>query len=170
MKGFKKFVEGANLLLKYIVSVMFIALAVLVFFQVITRFVIDYPLAWSEEISKYLMIYIVFFGSALAVKDRQHIAIDFLTEIVSPANKRKLNGLILIICSIFFVILTYFGFVLTFTVLDQATPTLRFSIAWAYAAIPVGSLFMLLNAIYSFIAAPLEEDGEEITNMKGEAK
>lgn len=167
MNGFKKFVEGVNLLLKYIVSVMFIALAVLVFFQVITRFVIDYPLAWSEEISKYLMIYIVFLGSALAVKDRQHIAIDFLTEIVSPANKRKLNGLILMICSIFFVILTYFGFVLTFMVIDQATPTLRFSIAWAYAAIPIGSLFMLLNAIYILTATSPEK---EITSMKGEAK
>lgn len=167
MKGFKKFVEGINLLLKYVVSVMFIALAVLVFFQVITRFVIDYPLAWSEEISRYLMIYIVFLGSALAVKDRQHIAIDFLTEIVKPANKRRLNGVILVISSLFFIILTYFGFVLTFTVLDQATPTLRFSIAWAYAAIPIGSLLMLLNAIYSFINPPPKE---EITSMKGETK
>lgn len=167
MKGFKKFVEGINVLLKYIVSVMFIALAVLVFFQVITRFVIDYPLAWSEEISKYLMIYIVFLGSALAVKNRQHIAIDFLTEIVSPANNRRLNGLVLIISSIFFIILTYFGFVLTITVLDQATPTLRFSIAWAYAAIPIGSFLMLLNAIYSFINPPPKE---EDTSMKGETK
>lgn len=147
MQNYLNFIEKLNRTVKYVVSFSFITLAILVFIQVITRFIIDYPLSWSEEISRYLMIYIVFLGSALAMRNQQHISIDFLPEVVSATNKRKLNILILWVCVFFFAILAYYGSVLTLTVVGQATPTLQFSIAWAYAAIPIGSVLMLLNAI-----------------------
>ncbi|SFM28387.1 TRAP transporter small permease [Salibacterium qingdaonense] len=140
-------VDYLNKAVKYVASAMLVALAVLVFFQVVTRFVINFPLAWSEEISRYLMIYIVFLGSALAVRNREHIAIDFLFDLVSAATKKKLQFIVSIISTAFFIILCYYGTVLTFTVIGQVTPTLQFSIAWVYAAVPVGSLIMALNGI-----------------------
>lgn len=145
MEAYLNFIDRINNVVKYIVSILFIVLVILVFMQVATRFVINYPLSWSEEISRYLMIYIVFLGSALAVRTNDHIAIDFLLEIVSPKNKKRLNVITLLISALFFAMLTYFGFQLTLVVIGQATPTLQFSMAWAYAAIPVGALLMLLN-------------------------
>jgi TRAP-type transport system small permease protein len=147
MQGYVSFIDKINKAVKYIVSAMFIILAVLVVLQVITRFVIDYPLSWSEEISRYLMIYIVFFGAALAMRNKEHIAIDFLVEIVSAKRKKVLNSVILWISLIFAAILFYYGSALTLTVVNQATPTLQFSMSWAYAAIPLGSLLLLLNTI-----------------------
>ncbi|MBY7144476.1 TRAP transporter small permease [Virgibacillus sp. NKC19-3] len=145
MDAYLNFIDRVNNVVKYLVSILFIALVVLVFMQVVTRFIINYPLSWTEEISRYLMIYIVFIGSALAVRTNEHIAIDFLLEIISPKNKKRLNIITLFISVLFFAMLTYFGFQLTLIVFDQATPTLQFSMAWAYAAIPAGSLLMILN-------------------------
>ncbi|MGY4688320.1 TRAP transporter small permease [Salibacterium sp. K-3] len=151
-------VDHLNKIVKYVASTMFVVLAVLVFFQVITRFVINFPLAWSEEISRYLTIYIVFLGSALAVRNREHIAIDFLMDVVSAAKKRKLQFIVSIISTVFFIILCYYGTVLTFTVIGQLTPTLQFSIAWVYAAVPLGSLIMALNGIANICSHMLEHE------------
>lgn len=159
-------IDHLNKVVKYVASIMFVALAVLVFFQVVTRFVINFPLAWSEEISRYLTIYIVFLGSALAVRNREHIAIDFLMDIVSATNKRKLQFIVSIISTVFFIILWYYGTVLTVTVIGQVTPTLQFSIAWVYAAIPIGSLIMALNGIANICSHILERE----TASGGETK
>ncbi|MEN1967954.1 TRAP transporter small permease [Lentibacillus sp. N15] len=147
MQAYVHFMDKVNQILKYIVSLVFIILSILVVLQVITRFIVDYPLSWSEEISRYLMVYIVFFGSALAIRTHQHIAIDFLPEMLSGKNKRKLTIITLWICIVFFALLSYYGSILTITVIGQATPTLQFSMSFAYAAIPIGSTLMLLNAL-----------------------
>ncbi|WP_404454813.1 TRAP transporter small permease [Oceanobacillus kapialis] len=165
MQGYVHFIDKLNQVVKYIVSAMFIVLAVLVVLQVVTRFIIDYPLSWSEEISRYLMIYIVFLGSALAMRNKEHIAIDFLMEVVSAKKKKVLNTVILWISLIFAAILLYFGAALTLTVVGQATPTLQFSMSWAYAAIPLGALLLLLNTI-----AVLMEDSKSKTIERGGAQ
>ncbi|HEO8419660.1 TRAP transporter small permease [Niallia sp. FSL W8-0635] len=160
MQLYVNFIDKINKVLKFVVSSMFIVLVALVFLQVVTRFVINYPLSWSEEIARYIMVYLVFLGSAVAVRKGEHIAIDFLVEIVSAKNKKRLMMLILSISSIFFAVLCYNGILLTALVAGEATPTLQFSMSWAYAAMPIGSLLMLLNAIAVLIEIknrPVEE-------------
>jgi len=147
MQTYLNFIHKVNRILKYIVSLVFIILSILVILQVITRFIVDYPLSWTEEISKYLMIYIVFLGSALAMRNHQHIAIDFLPEVLGGKNKHRLTVIVLWICILFFGALTYYGSILTVIVVGQASPTLQFSMSLAYAAVPIGSILMLLNAV-----------------------
>ncbi|MCG1008837.1 TRAP transporter small permease [Salinicoccus sp. ID82-1] len=147
MKAYINFMDTLNTGLRYIVSTLFVIMVSLVFLQVLTRFVINYPISWTEEISRYLMIYIVFLGSALLVRRSAHIAVDFLLEIVKPKTKGILDIIILIASIIFFAILLIFGIQLTFVVIGQVTPNLQFSMAWAYAAVPVGALLMFLNAL-----------------------
>lgn len=147
MKTYVNFTDNLNVGIRYIVSSLFVIMVSLVFLQVVTRFVINYPISWTEEISRYLMIYIVFLGSALLVRKTAHIAVDFLLEIVNPKTKKALNLVNLIISMVFFGILLYFGTELTIVVIGQATPNLQFSMAWAYAAVPLGALLMLMNAL-----------------------
>ncbi|MEW4328831.1 TRAP transporter small permease [Rossellomorea marisflavi] len=167
MNTYIKMINQINTAIKYIVSTMLIFLTILVVLQVTTRFVINVPLAWTEEIAKYLMIYIVFFGSGLAMRNNQHIAIDFMVEILKGKSKVVLEKIILWICGIFSVFLIYFGSQLTFRVIEQSTPTLQYSMAWAYAAIPLGALLMLLNIIAALID-PQEEN--PIDEMVGDSQ
>ncbi len=91
MNTYVKIMDNINQWVKYLVSFLLVVLAILVVLQVTTRFVINIPLSWTEELAKYLMIYIVFLGSGLAMRHNQHIAIDFLWEIVNAKNKQRLQ-------------------------------------------------------------------------------
>jgi TRAP-type C4-dicarboxylate transport system permease small subunit len=143
-----------------------VALALLVILQVTTRFVVNIPLSWTEEIAKYLMVYIVFLGSGLAMRNNKHIAIDFLLEVVQPKRRERLEKIILWISAIFAILLAYFGTQLTLIVVDQSTPTLQYSMAWAYAAIPIGAILMLLN----IVAALMESKNDNTDRIVGEGK
>jgi len=150
MAKYIKFMDKLNNIVKYTVSAMFTIMVILVAIQILTRFIIDYPISWSEEIGRYIMIYIVFLGSALLVRKNGHIAIDFLLEVVNDKNKKRLNFINLAISTVFFLVLVYSGIELTMLVIGQVTPTLQFSMAWAYAAMPLGAILMVLNALAVF--------------------
>lgn len=53
---------------------------IIVFAQVITRFVLKTPLAWSEEIARYMFIWLVWVGAAYATKENKNIKIDILSS------------------------------------------------------------------------------------------
>ncbi|WP_078392942.1 TRAP transporter small permease [Shouchella patagoniensis] len=152
MNTYIKIIDSLNNGIKYLVSIMLVILALLVVLQVTTRFVINVPLSWTEEIARYLMIYIVFLGSGLAMRYNQHIAIDFLLDVIKQKNKERLQKMILWISALFCLLLVYYGSQLTYMVVDQSTPTLQYSMAWAYAAIPLGALVMLANIIALLIS------------------
>lgn len=168
MNTYIRIIDGINNGVKSIVSVMLAILAVLVVLQVMTRFVINVPLAWTEEIARYLMIYIVFLGSGLAMRHNQHIAIDFLLDVIPHKNKARLQTIILSISAVFCLVLAYYGAQLTLIVVDQSTPTLQYSMAWAYAAIPLGALLMLLNIVALLLKSNKVEDS--VDRIVGENK
>ncbi len=159
MNAYIRFIDSVNTGVKYIVSIMLAVLAILVVLQVTTRFVINVPLAWTEEIARYLMIYVVFLGSGLAMRYNQHIAIDFLIDVMKNVkNKARLQTVVLLISAVFCLLLAYYGTQLTFIVVDQSTPTLGYSMSWAYAAVPFGAMLMLLNIIALLIQPKKIED------------
>lgn len=63
---------------------MFWALAVVVFLQFFTRYVLNDSLAWTEEVARYMLILLTFLGSVSAMKRGTHIALEFLLRFVPP--------------------------------------------------------------------------------------
>ncbi|QQK75735.1 TRAP transporter small permease [Salicibibacter cibarius] len=147
MRTYLQVIDKMNDILKYVTSFFIALLAILVIIQVFSRFVINFPFIWSEEVARYAMVYVVFLGSALATRYNQHIAIDFLLQIVSEKKQNKLKIIITWVSILFFALLCYQGAILTVTVWEQTSPTTGLSMSWAYAAIPLGAGMMLLNAL-----------------------
>src|SRR3546814_9019057 len=52
--------------------------------EVLRRFVLMYSSVWGEEAARYAFIYLVWIGSAVAVRDRAHIRIDVITHLLPP--------------------------------------------------------------------------------------
>ena len=122
-------------------------MSVLILTQVFTRFVISYPLHWTEELARYLMIYSVFFGAALALRKNRLIAIELFYQSISPAKGRILRILIMLISIVFFAILFVQGIAILETVKFQTSAGLGISMAIPYAAIPIGAVLMAINAV-----------------------
>ena len=73
---------------EYLLVILMTLDVIIVFAQVLTRYVFHSPLAWSEEIARYMFIWLVWIGAAYAVKENKHIKIDIIYNKLTGATKR----------------------------------------------------------------------------------
>ena len=66
--------------LYYFMVFLMLTMVTIIFIQVIARYIVHNSLTWSEEIGRYTFVWITFFGTALAVKERSHVALDILIK------------------------------------------------------------------------------------------
>jgi TRAP-type C4-dicarboxylate transport system permease small subunit len=127
--------------------------AALALYQVTTRFVLGQPSTWSEVVTRSAMIWSVFLGVAPAFREGAMIAVEIVQRSLPPRLGRALHLAALLLSLLFFVILFWQGWAMTERVLAQRLAALEISIAWVYAALPVGSAFILLAILGCLLRA-----------------
>lgn len=140
-----------NKILRYLCALLMGVMTIAVVFQVVIRFAgkyfdIELP-DWSEELARYCMIWLVFLGTALAVRYSALIGVEAIVERLNATMNRIVRILVTMITVFFFIVLIGYGFVMLGHVSAQASPSLRIPMSIPYAALPVSGIFMLLNAI-----------------------
>jgi len=126
-------------------SITFLVIAAsLALFQVVTRFVFSNPSTWSEVITRSTMIWSVFLGVAVAVRHGAMIAVEIMQRVLPPRLGLFLFVLSNMLSIVFFAILFWQGWAMTERVANQNLAALDMSIAWVYAALPVGSVFIII--------------------------
>lgn len=136
IEKFEKFVACAS------VSVM----AILVFVNVIARFIFNSPLAVADEMSCYLFILMSFMGTAIAARRKAHLGLTIVTDKLSPSAARKVQVLMYLIAAVFCLLIVVFGIemVMSQYALGQETATMQWP-EWIYGLfVPVGAAFALL--------------------------
>lgn len=122
-------------------------LLVTLFLQVFTRFVTRDPLSWTEEVARYLYVYVVFLGSSAAVSDRTHVAIDFLVLKLSR-GRRLVVALLVHLCVLFVLAnLFYWGLRATLRQLNIPLVVLDIPYAWVYVVVPVTAVLMTVRTV-----------------------
>ncbi|EEB85894.1 TRAP transporter small permease [Roseobacter sp. GAI101] len=135
-------------------SIAFLVIAAgLALFQVITRFAFGAPSTWSEVITRSAMIWSVFLGVAVAFRHGAMISVDVIQNVLPPRLGLGLFLFANLGSLIFFAVLMWQGYLMTLRVMAQSLAALEISIAWVYAALPVGSAFILIAIIASMIRA-----------------
>jgi TRAP-type C4-dicarboxylate transport system permease small subunit len=135
----------------YTLVVMMIVMTLTVIVQVFLRYVFSFSLSWSEEVARYLMIWVAFLGGSLALQKGLHIGVELFLVRVSSRTRRWVAILSKMFVLIFLIYLTIGGLKITWAVRDQSSPALLFSMAYAYLSAPVGGFFMALQTIHSLI-------------------
>ena len=126
-------------------SIAFLLIATgLALYQVTTRFVFGQPSTWSEVITRSAMIWSVFLAVAPAFREGTMIAVEIVQRILPPWLGMALYLVSMFLSLLFFVILFWQGWSMTERVVPQKLAALEISIAWVYAALPVGSVFILI--------------------------
>lgn len=135
-------------------SIAFLLIAAsLALFQVITRFVFGAPSTWSEVITRSSMIWSVFLGVAVAFRHGAMISVDIIQNSLPPRLGLGVFLFANLGSLIFFSILLWQGYLMTLRVIPQSLAALEISIAWVYAALPVGSVFILIAILASMVRA-----------------
>jgi TRAP-type C4-dicarboxylate transport system permease small subunit len=117
------------------------------FYQVLARFILESPSAWSEAWTRASMIWSVMLGVALAFRQGAMLGVDLLHNLLEPHKARLLEHLVLLIVAGFLVFLAWVGVDMTWRVRFQTMPSLSVSISWVYVSIPVGAVLSLVGAL-----------------------
>ncbi|WP_337997707.1 TRAP transporter small permease [Oleispirillum naphthae] len=141
----------ANRLIGHAVVLLFAAMTTIILMQVFFRYVLENSLSWSEELARYMFIWLTFLGASIAMREKAHIKVS---EIVGLVKNKKLNAILRLAACVagivFLYILTTNSLVVAQRVfsLGQVSPTMEFlPIGVTYFAIPIGCLFMILNLV-----------------------
>lgn len=161
MRGFIKVVDHLNHWVFNLLAVLFGGIALLTIYQVLARYILNSPLVWSEEVIKYLMIWIVLLGTAIALRKGLLISVEIILHLVPRTIKKGLMVTITLINMIFLFLLVRYGIDILGTIEGQTTGALELPVSWTYAAIPVASVLGLINCLVVFI---------EIFNSKGDSE
>lgn len=127
--------------------VVFWILAVIVFLQFFTRYVLNDSLAWTEEVARYLLILVAFLGSISAVRRGSHIMIEFFIRTAPPATAKAIAVLAEFITFGFYATITWIGIELIQKT-RQKMISLPIPKAWIYAVCVVA---LALMTVYSAI-------------------
>ena len=122
-------------------------LVVVVVTSVFFRYILLSPLTWSEEVGRYVMIWLGFLAASIAVRQGLHVGLDFVVQWVPPGVAAWLRGLARAVMAGFLLVVMVYGFVLVTNLWDQYSPVMNIRMTWPYLAIPMGSLLMLVQLV-----------------------
>jgi len=139
-----------------IVLVVLMAIMTLdVLWGVFTRYAMGNQASWSEELARFLLIWIGILGAAYASGQNMHLAIDLLSDKLNPSKQKSLIAFIriLIIAFAFFVLIIGGSRLLYITqTLGQTSPALQVPMAFVYAVLPLSGLLIVYYKIHDFIS------------------
>lgn len=121
------------------------AMALIIFANVVLRYTTSESIEWAEEVARYLMVWLTFLGAGPVLRYGGHIAVDNLQDALPPRAAVAMRGLIALILFAFFGFMVWFGVLYVERAQFQMTPTTQVSMAWVYAAIPVGGLLLAMH-------------------------
>ncbi len=122
-------------------------MTVLVFANVVSRYVLHSSLSFSDEITTYLFILLSMMGTAIATKRRAHLGLSILTDAVSPKARKALTVTGFAIATLFSAALLYYGILMVINQyrLAMVTPAMQWP-EWIYGTfIPFGAFFITVR-------------------------
>jgi TRAP-type C4-dicarboxylate transport system permease small subunit len=126
-------------------------MTVVVFLQVVYRYVLTQPLHWSEELARYLFVWLSILGATLGLQKRGHFGLDFFYRMFPDKGRRFLQFLIYLLMGGVILVILVQGIKLVQVTMLQESPAMGISMGWAYACLPVAAALMTIHLLVIFI-------------------
>lgn len=140
-----KLLKGVRSVLYGFSVVAMSVMLVIIFAQVVTRYLFNYTPEWSEELARFLFVWVVFLGSALIMGESGHLAVQFLPDKFKGTVFGTVLDVVINICGYIFIgLLLTQGWKMTSIMTFQRAPGLDIPMSWVYVIIPVSCVLMLL--------------------------
>lgn len=150
-RGWRWCDRAEDLLLK-LVAYLVGCILVSVSSQVLSRLVGVAFLIWTDEVIRIAVVWLTFLGSAVGVRRNAHFVIDILVGALPAMAGRVARRGIWAAVTAVVLVLVWTGWQLAVIALDRVYPITRISQTWGFAAVPVGSVLMLLFLIEQLVA------------------
>ena len=149
-------------ILRLALALLMTAMVASVVWQVLSRYLFVVPAAWTEELARFLLIWIGMLGAAYAYRQGSHLGIDLLASKLADSGKRTLHNVVHIVCLLFAVSVLVIGggaLVAMTWELRQYSAAMGLPIAYVYSVIPASGLLICLFGAEAIIhGKPKQED------------
>lgn len=141
-----------------------LAIVVIMIVQVFARYVLNASLIWAEELCRYILIWQTFLFIGLAYQRGELVAVELLTDLLSPARRFVLKALVTIPVLIFLGLMVIYGYSYASRFTHQTLPALDFlwssmtgrdlglSVRWVYISVAVGCALLMVHIVLSLVA------------------
>ena len=124
---------------------------VLLFAGVVSRYAFHRPLTWADELASVLFLWLVMFGSAIAMARNEHMRMTALVNTTKGGTRELLECFAIVVPLLFLGLVIGPGIDFAHDEVVITTPGLGMSSAWRAAALPVGTALMMLFALYRLV-------------------
>ena len=130
----------------WLAFVIFWTLAFIVFLQFFTRYVLNDSLAWTEEIARYALMWVVFIGGAMVTRRNTHIAVELLSNVMKPGPLRAtLLAFVDFVKLGFIGLLAYVSVTITERMHQQRMTVFDLPMSYVYGGVAFGCFLMLIR-------------------------
>lgn len=143
---------------EYLIVALFSAFTIIILLEVFRRYVFNASSDWGEEVARYLFVYLVYLSASAAVKRRSHLRIEILRRLMGPRLKFAVDLFSDFCFMLTAILIIYFSAGIIKMQLENNTLAqsrtliaLKFNMAYAYFALPLGWGLMFLRLIQRFL-------------------
>ncbi len=139
-----------NKITENILVAVFFVMTLSVVWQVLSRYLFNISASWTEELSRFCLMWLAILGAAYITGRREHIEIDYFFDKFSKANKRKLDYFVETLILVFAVVVLIIGgaylMYMTFY-LEQKSPALQVPLGLVYSILPLSGILMVIYTL-----------------------
>ncbi len=149
--------DAVNRVCEWLTVLLLLSLSILMVVAVFYRYVLNNSIYWSGEVSRILLVFVSFLGSAVAYKRSAHIGIDVFYERLSDRGKRVLRFVISLFFLGFWALVLIESFKLMPMFMIQRTATLEIPYFYVFAIVPFSAALWILHLISDAIGIIIGE-------------
>ena len=143
--------DGINQGVAWVIAVMGMAMALIVVVQVVARYLLNHSLFWSEELARYLLVWLTFLGASVAYHRGVHPGVDFLYARFSPSWQCRVRAGIHLVSLVFFAVMVARGAAFAWFVRLQISPALSLPKWVIMAVVPLAGLIFMVHGLCFFV-------------------
>ena len=148
--------------LEIILCFLIVALVGVIFIQVLFRYVFELSLAWSEEIARFLLMWLGALSAAYAFKTRSHFALRFVVSRFSNKIQQTVSTIVVLVLVIFLGIFVYQAYNYMMSGMNQISPGTRIPMTVPFSSAFAGGILMLYYVVSNWWTETFRssEDGQ----------
>ena len=148
-------------IIKVLIALIVLVMFILVFMNVVLRYVFSSGITWSTEVARYLLIWLIFLGAVLAFKENAHLNVDVLFKKFKP----KMKKFVYVLSSFLMLFVTYLmldgSFKTTMTNINSYSPAAGVPMWIVHSSVLVGALGIGSLIIYNLYRILIRKDDLE---------
>jgi TRAP-type C4-dicarboxylate transport system permease small subunit len=138
--------------LEWTVALLMLGLLIVVFGQVALRYLTYQPLAWTEEMGRYVFIWLSMLGAAVGGRRAAHFAVDFVPNCLPQRASRALRAGIRLTEACFYGLLAWGGFQIVRVAHMQESASIGIPMSLPYAALPIAAALLFVYCLRQAMA------------------